>query len=1141
MADDLKRVGLVFKEDGAVDFKKTLQEVNIELNKNYNQFKLTQAQWDSSTKSTEKLRAEQEYLKNAYEIQSDKVSTLKMQLSDLENAENKNTTAIKKKRNELTNAEIKLETYNKRIKEIESQLHNTGKKLEEFGEKVENVGNKMEKAGKKLSAFSAAATTALVASAKSAIDFEDAFAGVEKTVDGTEAQMEELKQGIRDMAKEIPSSTTEISAVAEAAGQLGIKTDDILSFTKVMIDLGNSTNLSAEEAASSLAKFANITKMSAKDYDKLGSTIVALGNNFATTESDIVEMSTRLAATGELAGLSEPQILAMATAMSSVGIEAEAGGSAMSKLLKRIQVAVETGSKDLDNFANVAGMTSKDFKKAFEEDAVSALSSFIGGLNDTERNGKSAISILEDMGIKEIRLSNTILSLANASDVMTDAVKLGTKSWEDNTALTNEANKKYDTLKSKITIAMNKLKDMAITLGNKLMPSIEKVLDKFGKWIEKFESLSDEQVDMIVKLGLFVAAIGPVLTVLGKLTSTAGGAIQGIGKVVEAILVMQGKITSTSNLVNGLANVFGAITSPIGIACIGIGTAIAGITIAVQNMESDAEKEMKKFAEEIKKSKEAFDEYNSAIDETTDTNLSHINSVERLKDELSEIVDENGKVKKGYEARASFILKELNEALGTEYKLNGNLIDSYKDLQDEIDNLIEKKKAEIILSAKEEKYKNAIENEEQAVANLKTAYENLKDTQDKYGMTLDELRDKAQEYYDMANNQAVTGGSSFAKNAWLKNADAIQNVIDAYDDATYAVKENTNIQKEYLSAYELFTEEKYDEIYNTVTKTTQDWSDKSLETIKQSIEDTSNNLEIYKKIYEDTGNEVAKKQAEQAEKSLKELSEELISRTNTVNTLSQDEINAWKTLADNSVTEYSTALSKLDDETRTRIEEATGVISKDTTLTTASTDRASRMNNSFDNKLAFSDITKNELSRTSTSMEKDTSVKKAAKDLAEDADDGFNDNVDGATWGSDLSKEISSSMTNKKSKNWIVSAASTVAGWISSYLHFSLPEKGPLSDMDESMPDMIDLMAKGIDKNKSKVIKSAKNMANDINNEVGNINGNVSLNGNTSYSNGNIDYQKMADAFSKALTGCKFTLDEDGFARIVKDELYKAV
>ena len=160
MANDLKRVGLIFTEEGAVDFKKTLQDINLELNKNYNQFKLTQAQWDSSTKSTEKLKAQQEYLTNAYEIQQDKVATLKMQLADLENAEDKNTTAIKKKRNELTNAEIKLEDYNNKLKDIEKQLNNSGKKIEEFGTKIENAGGKIENAGKKVSAFSLATGTA---------------------------------------------------------------------------------------------------------------------------------------------------------------------------------------------------------------------------------------------------------------------------------------------------------------------------------------------------------------------------------------------------------------------------------------------------------------------------------------------------------------------------------------------------------------------------------------------------------------------------------------------------------------------------------------------------------------------------------------------------------------------------------------------------------------------------------------------------------------------------------------------------------------------------------------------------------------------------------------------------------------------
>lgn len=598
-SNDLKRVGLIFTEEGAKDFKKTLQDINIEMNKNYNQFKLTQSQWDNSTKSTEKLKAQQEYLTNAYEIQSDKVNVLKMQLADLENAENKNIAAIKKKQNELTNAEIKLKNYESKLKDVQTQLTNTGKKLEEWGEKVEKSGKKIENAGEKLSAFSAASISALTLSAKSAIDFEDAFAGVEKTVDGTKEQMEELKQGIRDMAKEIPSSTTEISAVAEAAGQLGIKTEDILSFTRVMIDLGNSTNLSAEEAALSLAKFANITKMSAKDYDKLGATIVDLGNNFKTTEADIVAMAQNLASAGTQVGMSQSDILSLATALSSVGLEAQAGGTAFSKALINMQLAVETNSKSLKDWADVAGMSVDDFSKLFKEDATKALQAFIEGLSKCGGETKSAIKVLDDMGITETRMRDALLRSANASETFTDAIKTGNKAWQDNTALTNEANKRYATLKSKIKMAISKLKDIAITLGDKLMPSIEKVIEGLGKWIDKFSTLSDKQVDMIVKIGLIVAAIGPLVTIIGKVTSVIGGTIKGIGTFTQAIGVARGKIASTSEAVNGLAKVFTVVTSPVGLACTAIGLAVAGIAIAVNESQ--------------KKTKEAFENMSEGV------------------------------------------------------------------------------------------------------------------------------------------------------------------------------------------------------------------------------------------------------------------------------------------------------------------------------------------------------------------------------------------------------------------------------------------------------------------------------------------------------------------------------------------------
>ncbi len=296
-------------------------------------------------------------------------------------------------------------------------------------------------------------------------EFESAFTSVKKTVDATEEEYNRLKKDILEMSRVLPSSQAEIAEVMAIAGQLGIDDkglDNLTKFTETMINLGVSTNLSAEEASTALAKFANITGMDPANYERLGSVIVDLGNNFATTEADIVQMATRLASTGDLVGLSEAQIMALATAMSSVGIASESGGSTMSKLLKKIQVAVETNSDSLADYASVAGLTGEQFKQAFQEDAVVAMSAFIGGLNDAERNGKSAIAILEDMELNEIRLSNTILALAGGEDVMSDAIATANEAWQENTALAIEAGKRYETAESQLQVMQNAFEELGI-------------------------------------------------------------------------------------------------------------------------------------------------------------------------------------------------------------------------------------------------------------------------------------------------------------------------------------------------------------------------------------------------------------------------------------------------------------------------------------------------------------------------------------------------------------------------------------------------------------------------------------------------------------------------------------------------------
>lgn len=1144
MVDDLKRVGLVFKEDGAVDFKKILQEVNLELNKNYNQFKLTQAQWDKSTKSTEKLRAEQEYLKNAYEIQTDKVNTLKMQLSDLENAENKNTTAIKKKRNELTSAEIKLETYNKRIKEIENQLKNTGKEIEEFGTKVQNSGKKIEEAGKKMSAFSLATGTALLTCAKNAIDFQDDFTGVEKTVDGTAEQMAKLKQGIREMAKEIPSTTKEISAVAESAGQLGIQTENVLEFTRTMIDMGNATNLSAEEAATTLARFANVTRMKQSDFNKLGSVIVALGNNFATTEAEIAQMGMNLASAGTQVGMTQAQIMALATALSSVGLEAQAGGTAFSKVMVNMQLAVEKGGESLKDFASVAGMSAKDFKNAFKKDATSAIMKFVEGLSKSDERGKSAIKVLDDMEIKETRLRDALLRSANASDIFSKAIELGNEAWEDNTALTNEANKRYDTLKSKITIAVNKLKDQAITLGNKLMPSLEKVIDGFGKWIEKFESLSDEQVDMIVKIGLMVTAIGPLLSIFGKITSTVGGVTKGIGTFVQAISVASGKTTSTSNAVNNLSGVMKGLVSPVGLATTGLALYAAGIAIVDSKVKEEL-KTTKELINEINNSINARQNAIASINQQQNANLAEISNVQSLKNELSSLVDENGKVKEGYKERVQVILNELNKALGTEYSLNNDIIKSYQDMQKNIDDLILKKKAQIILEADEEKYKEAIQNKTKA-------YQDYIKTQEEINRLLPEYKQLLED-----SNKGFIGSQYSLVEGKLKLKEYGEQIVNLQG----TLKEQDIQLQEYNAAIKN---------YNTNTELMIKGGAENLKKIEQSVSITQSNITTNandelskrianqiqanneaKKLYDleikynkDAKNSIYADNVKQGEKELELLAEQLIAKTNTVGgELGLNEIAAWKTLANNSYNEYCKAISKLPTATQLEIQKTTGVINKDNTLTDSSKNKADSMTKMFKNKLTISNATQDEINSSASKLNNDRTVENEAGQLANRAEKSVKSN-NSAEWGEDMVQGLGSGIQRKGNSSWFTNILGGLAGKIASYLHFSRPDVGPLHEYEKWMPDMVEGLGKSLDKSSPKLIKSVKSMAEEMSDNLQGIGSDVKANTQNytgSVTKLEIDYNKMSKAITSALTNCKFTLDEDGFAKIVKDELYKVV
>lgn len=409
-----------------------------------------------------------------------------------------------------------------------------------------------------VTAASAAVAAGLAYSAKEALGWQSAFAGVRKTVEGTPAELEAVENGLRSLTKVLPASHDEIAGVAEAAGQLGVAQGDVVGFTKVMIDLGETTNLTAGEAATSLARISNIMGTATRDVSRMGSTVVDLGNNSATTEREIVELATRLAAAGRQANLSEADIFAYASALTSVGVEAEAGGTAMSKVFTSIGDAVRDGGEQLEIFARVAGVSTSDFRAAFEQDAGAAIAMFVDGMGRAAASGESTTAIFDELELTDQRLMRAILSTGSASGLLTGQLDRANAAWKDNTALVKEAEQRYETAESRIQIAKNSLQDTAITLGETFLPMIASAADglaDFASWI-------GDLPEPLLQAAAGIAAGASALGLLG------GGLVFALPKIQatrEAFKYLNAEMPRTARGVKGLSKALGTAAIAFGV------------------------------------------------------------------------------------------------------------------------------------------------------------------------------------------------------------------------------------------------------------------------------------------------------------------------------------------------------------------------------------------------------------------------------------------------------------------------------------------------------------------------------------------------------------------------------------------------
>lgn len=656
------------------------------------------------------------------------ISGVSQQLEELERTQS-NTNGVKGVR-ESTSA----------YQGLASQLKDTGKGIKEVGESIDTITKPIQYASTALAAGG-------VASAKFAIDFEDSFAGVKKTVDATPEQLAKIKQGIIDLSTTgidgrgaIPQTATELNELAAAGGQLGISQENIIDFTEVMAQMGSATNLVGEEGAATLARFMNVMGTSQGEIRNIGSAIVDLGNHSATTESEIAEMALRMGKYGSSVRMSAADVLGYSAALSSLGIEAQMGGSAIGRTWLSIETAVASGGEGLTKFAKYSGKSAEEFKEQWNTDSSGAFNGLLKGLQSAE----NLTVALDDLGINNTQDIQTMMALVNGYDLVTESVNRSNTAYQENTALQEEFNAKNETTASKLANTKNNIIEAARGIGETMLPSIKDASTTVADFAKGLSQMSDEQKKVVVNTGAIVIAIGAI-------SKVSAGAIKGVGGIVEAVGNSKKAFSAGGALAKfapTLASI-GSVAGPAALAVAGIATAAIAGKVAYDKWYQSQYRWSEGLSKGNEKVKESLEKYKSLNE--VQGQIKSLKMVIESPESSQEQVD-NAKSK----------LEEIKEMLSQEYNLvinsdNSNLDDAVEQVtklsKNELQSNINNQRAEL---------SELINNNSNYVQTRREAQENYNkelELQTKYS----EAQSKVSDITAKIANNEITAAEGYAK------------------------------------------------------------------------------------------------------------------------------------------------------------------------------------------------------------------------------------------------------------------------------------------------------------------------------------------------------------------------------------------
>lgn len=538
MADDLKRVGLVFKQDGAAEFTKSMKEVNAAVKENYSEFRKAKSQWDDNTSSAEKLRTRQKYLADQTQNYTEKTKILRSELDELESAENRDETAISKKRAELNNAESSLNNYKKGLEEVNKELTHGKATLNEYGDKLKDFGGKSENVGKNLTKKVTAPILGVgVAAVKIAADFDQSMSNVRAVAGASEKEFESLREKAIELGADTAFSAKEVADAMTEMAKAGWTSQQILDGMSGVLDAASASGEDLASVATIVADAITGFGLSAKESTRVADLLTEAANAGTIDISDLGESFKYVAPLSRTMGVSIEDVTTALAAMSDSGIKGSQAGTALRGMLSRMIKPTDQVQAAMDALGITISDNHGNFKSLNQ--IVTELRGKFDGLSD-EQKGYYATCIAGQPG------QAGMLALLNKTQEEYDGIA---ESMRNSNGVAKETSEiMRDNLNSDLEELGGNLESSAIKLTENLMPQLRELVKWLSNIVDKFTDLDPKTQDMILKIVGITAVAGPLIIVLGKISN-------GLGDVFHF----------TSNLI-GLFEEGGALSGGIGFA-----------------------------------------------------------------------------------------------------------------------------------------------------------------------------------------------------------------------------------------------------------------------------------------------------------------------------------------------------------------------------------------------------------------------------------------------------------------------------------------------------------------------------------------------------------------------------------------------